>query len=205
MRQCRARQGVISHPDIAGPPVVAGPAKGKGGAGDVGREATRGRPRAGRASDERKQEGLALGGQWLRDLPSCRRTVRFGALPAQEILGLAEYDNGAAASSPSREYIYAGWALLARIDSSGTKYFHQDQVSNRLVSDGSGNVVEELGTYPFGESWYNASGEKLLFTSYERDAESINDYAMARSYVNRLARFSSPAACIRLLRRSSAP
>jgi RHS repeat-associated protein len=48
-----------------------------------------------------------------------------------------------------------------------------------------------LGHYPYGESWYNSTGDKLLFTTYERDAESGNDYAMARYYVNRLGRFSS--------------
>jgi RHS repeat-associated protein len=53
-------------------------------------------------------------------------------------------------------------------------------------------VVEQLGTYPFGEGWYNATNEKWLFTTYERDAESLNDYALAWSYVNRLGRFSSP-------------
>src|SRR5712692_3953980 len=105
---------------------------------------------------------------------------------------IAEYDNGAAPTAPSREYIYSGAALLAKIDSSGTKYYHQDLLSNRLVTDSSGNTVAQTGHYPFGESWYNASTDKLLFTSYERDAESGNDYAMARSYVNRLARFSSP-------------
>ena len=46
---------------------------------------------------------------------------------------IAEYDNGAAVTSPSREYIYAGSALLAKIDSSGTKYYHQDHLSNRLL------------------------------------------------------------------------
>ena len=45
--------------------------------------------------------------------------------------------------------------------------------------------------FPFGESWYNATGDKLLFTTYERDAEFGNDYAQARYYVNRLARFLS--------------
>ncbi len=30
------------------------------------------------------------------------------------------------------------------------------------------------------------------FTSYERDTESNNDYAMARSHINRFGRFSSP-------------
>jgi hypothetical protein len=92
---------------------------------------------------------------------------------------IAEYENGAAPASPSREYIYAGAALLARIDSSGTKYYHQDHLSNRLVTDSSGNSLEQLGHFPFGESWYNASNDKLMFTSYERDSESGNDYARA--------------------------
>jgi RHS repeat-associated protein len=105
---------------------------------------------------------------------------------------IAEYDNGALVGSPSREYIYSGSALLAKIDSSGTKYYHQDHLSNRLVTDSSGNTVTQMGHYPFGESWYNASGDKLLFTSYERDSESGNDYAMARYNINRLGRFSSP-------------
>jgi RHS repeat-associated protein len=72
-----------------------------------------------------------------------------------------------------------------------TQYYHQDQLSNRLVTDASGNVIEQLGHFPFGESWYNSTGDKLVFTSYERDAESGNDYAQARYYVNRLGRFSS--------------
>ncbi len=104
---------------------------------------------------------------------------------------IAEYDNGAAPASPSREYIYSGGALLAKIDSSGTKYYHQDHLSKRLVTDSNGNTVAQMGHFPYGESWYNASGDKLIFTSYERDSESGNDYAVARFYVNRLARFSS--------------
>jgi RHS repeat-associated protein len=105
---------------------------------------------------------------------------------------LAEYDNGALPSAPSREYIYSGAALLARIDSSGTRYYHQDHLSNRLVTNSSGGVLELLGTFPFGEQWYNASADKLLFTTYERDSESGNDYAQARYNISRLARFSSP-------------
>ena len=105
---------------------------------------------------------------------------------------IAEYDNNAAVGSPSREYIYSGSALLAKIESGAAKYYHQDQLSNRVVTDSGGNMVAHLGHYLFGESWYNASSDKLLFTSYERDSESGNDYALARSYVNRLARLSSP-------------
>jgi RHS repeat-associated protein len=75
--------------------------------------------------------------------------------------------------------------------SAGTKYYHQDHLSNRLVTDANGNVLEQMGHFPFGESWYNATSDKLTFTTYERDAESGNDYAQARYYVNRLGRFSS--------------
>jgi RHS repeat-associated protein len=105
---------------------------------------------------------------------------------------IPEYDNGAAVGSPSREYIYSGSALLAKIDSSGTKYYHQDHLSNRMVTDSSGTKLAEMGTFPYGESWYNATSEKLIFTTYERDAESGNDYAQARYNVSGLARFSSP-------------
>jgi RHS repeat-associated protein len=105
---------------------------------------------------------------------------------------IAEYVNGTSPSAPTREYIYAGAALLAKIDSTGTKYYHQDHLSNRLVTDSSGNTSAQMGHFPFGESWYNSTNDKLLFTSYERDSESGNDYAKARYYVNRLGRFSSP-------------
>jgi RHS repeat-associated protein len=104
---------------------------------------------------------------------------------------IAEYDNGAAVGSPSREYVYSGAALLAKIDSSGTKYYHQDHLSNRLVTDSGGNTITQMGHFPFGEQWYNTTSDKLMFTSYERDSESGNDYAMARYYINRLGRFSS--------------
>jgi RHS repeat-associated protein len=104
----------------------------------------------------------------------------------------AEYSLGAAASSPNKEYIYAGSSLLATIQGTTTTYHHPDHLSVRLDTDSSGNVVGQQGHYPFGESWY-ASGTttKWQFTGYERDTESANDYATARSYVNRLGRFSS--------------
>src|SRR5579883_2214117 len=105
---------------------------------------------------------------------------------------IAEYDNGVAVGSPSREYIYSGSALLAKIDSSGTKYYHQDHLSNRMVTDASGTKVAEMGHFPYGESWYNATSDKLVFTTYERDSESGNDYAQARYHVSGLGRFSSP-------------
>jgi RHS repeat-associated protein len=105
---------------------------------------------------------------------------------------IAEYDNGAAVGSPSREYIHSRSGLLAKIDSSGTKYYHQDHLSNRLITDSNGNALAQLGHYPFGESWYNTANDKLVFTTYERDSESSNDYALARYNINRYGRFNSP-------------
>jgi RHS repeat-associated protein len=71
-------------------------------------------------------------------------------------------------------------------------YFHGDQLSNRLLTDSSGNVAGQRGEYPFGEPWYETGVvTKWKFTSYERDAESDNDYAMARTYRSRVARFLS--------------
>jgi RHS repeat-associated protein len=108
---------------------------------------------------------------------------------------IAEYDNGAAPGSPSREYIYSGSALLAKIESGATTYYHQDQLSTRVLTDSNGNILGQRGHYPFGETWYESgTTTKLKFTSYERDSESTNDYAMARSYVNRFGRFPSPDA-----------
>jgi RHS repeat-associated protein len=105
---------------------------------------------------------------------------------------IAEYAAGAAASSPSREYIYGGSALLANIASSTTQYYHQDHLSNRLMTDSSGNVLGQQGHFPFGEQWYASNTTtKWFFTTYERDAESGNDYAMARYYINRLGRFNT--------------
>jgi RHS repeat-associated protein len=105
---------------------------------------------------------------------------------------IAEYDNGASPTSPSREYIYSGSMLLAKIDAGGTKYYHEDHLSNRLVTDSSGNTLAQLGHFPSGEAWYNSTGDKFVFTTYERDSESSNDYAMARYNMSRLGRFSSP-------------
>src|SRR6266404_8016517 len=105
---------------------------------------------------------------------------------------IAEYDNGAALGSPNREYIYSGDLMLAKIESGSTIYYHADHLSPRLLTDAAANTVGQRGHYPFGESWYETgTASKFKFTSYERDGESGNDYAMARYDVNRLGRFAS--------------
>jgi RHS repeat-associated protein len=106
---------------------------------------------------------------------------------------IAEYVNGAAPTSPTREYIYSGGALLAKIEGTATQYYNADHLSTRLMTDSSGNKIGEQGHFPYGETWYlTNTTTKWEFTSYERDGESGNDYAMARYHVNRLGRFSLP-------------
>ncbi len=105
----------------------------------------------------------------------------------------AEYVNGAAPASPTREYIYARSQLLAKIEGGVTNYYHADHLSVRVTTDTNGNIAGQQAHYPYGESWYASSTTtKWQFTSYERDAESVNDYAIFRYHVNRLGRFSSP-------------
>jgi len=104
---------------------------------------------------------------------------------------IAEYDNGAPATTPSREYIYLGGTLIATIQGSSTVYHHADHLSVRVTTDANGNKIGEQGHYPYGETWYvSNTTTKFFFTSYERDSESGNDYAMARFYINRFGRFS---------------
>jgi RHS repeat-associated protein len=115
-------------------------------------------------------------------------------------LDIAEYNNGAAPGSPSREFLYAGSDLVASITGSNTIYHHKDHLSVRLYTDGTpgsptyGQVTAQQATYPYGESWYSTGAgapDQFVFTSYQRDSESGNDYAMARYYIDRFGRFCS--------------
>jgi len=104
---------------------------------------------------------------------------------------IAEYDNGARVSKPSREYIYLGTQLIATIQGGTTTYYHGDHLSVRVSTDANGNKIGEQGHYPYGETWYASNTTtKFIFTSYERDSDSGNDYAMARFYISRFGRFS---------------
>ena len=106
---------------------------------------------------------------------------------------IAEYVNGVGVGSPTREYVYSGSTLLAKIEGGATQYYHGDHLSVRMMTDSSGTKMGEQGHFPFGESWYtNNTTTKWGFTTYERDSETNNDYAMARYNVSRMARFSSP-------------
>jgi YD repeat-containing protein len=106
---------------------------------------------------------------------------------------LAEYVNGAAPAAPTKEYVYSGSALVATHEGGALKYHHADHLSMRVTTDTSGTVTATTAHFPSGENSYETGGSnKLKFTSYERDAESGNDYAIFRFHVSRLGRFGSP-------------
>lgn len=105
---------------------------------------------------------------------------------------IAEYENGALPTAPAREYIYSGSTMLAKIEAGNTRYYHPDHLSNRVLTDSNGAVLGQQGQFPFGQSWYDTNATKFKFATYERDPESGNDYAMARSYASSLGRFTGP-------------
>ena len=105
---------------------------------------------------------------------------------------LAEYNNGAASSSPTNEYIYAGGQRIASIQSGTTNYWHYDHLSPRVRTTTTGAIADQRGTYPYGETWYGPAGSPYMFTDYYRDSESGNDYAQARYNATRFGRFLSP-------------
>ncbi len=105
-----------------------------------------------------------------------------------------EYAGGAATGSPTVEYIYGPRGVLLATIQGGTPTYHlRDHLSVRVSAGPTGSKIGEQGHYPYGETWY-ASGAttKWQFTSYERDSETGNDYAIARFYINRFGRFYSP-------------
>lgn len=137
---------------------------------------------------------------------AARTTTRYIFAGAKAI---AEYENGAAPSSPAREYIYssaalcacAGGQLVATHEGSALRYHHAEHLSVRATADTSGAKLGEQGHFPFGESGYTQeTTSKMRFTlrlrsgqaSYERDGESLNDDAIFRTHLSRLGRFNRP-------------
>jgi RHS repeat-associated protein len=104
---------------------------------------------------------------------------------------IAEYNGSTGALI--NEYIYAGSRMIAREQAGVIRYFHQDRLSTRLITDASGNVVGTMDHLPFGEdAGVVGESEKHRFTTYERDGESGTDYAINRQYSQSAGRFMRP-------------
>jgi RHS repeat-associated protein len=102
---------------------------------------------------------------------------------------LSEHNGSTGAALAS--YFYGGSRMIAKLEASTMRYYLSDRLSTRLVLDNSGNVIGKQSHLPFGEE-IAASGtqQKHHLTSYERDVESGQDYAINRMYSLVAGRFS---------------
>lgn len=98
------------------------------------------------------------------------------------------------ANNQCTKYIFAGSQRIAEIKNTGTYYYHTDHLgSSNVITDSSGNKVQEMFYYPFGELKYNSGSDiaKYKFTDQEFDGETTLYNYGARYYDPRLARFVS--------------
>ena len=93
------------------------------------------------------------------------------------------------------EYVFFRSQRIARRDAAGNvDYYLSDQLgSSRVVTDSTGNMLDDCDFYPFG--WdrcvASGSGNTYKFTGKERDSESSLDDFGARYYGSSLGRFMS--------------
>jgi RHS repeat-associated protein len=92
-------------------------------------------------------------------------------------------------ASGAKKFVYVGNNIVASFEDSEVKYYHQGRLSNRVVSDSSGNKVGEFLSLPFGQKVGN-SGVDYPFTGKE-EGESALYYFGARYYDDNLGRFIS--------------
>jgi RHS repeat-associated protein len=94
-------------------------------------------------------------------------------------------------------YIWEGNQVIAEYErggsatqATGTRYYHQDRLSTRVITDSAGAVVGTTDHLPFGEEFGSSvAGEKHRFTTYERDGTGL-DYAVNRFYSSLQGRFA---------------
>jgi RHS repeat-associated protein len=94
-------------------------------------------------------------------------------------------------------YIWEGGQVIAEYErggsatpATGTRYYHQDRLSTRIIADSAGAVVGTTDQLPFGEeAGVSGEEEKHKFTTYERDNTGLH-YAVNRHYDPQRGRFN---------------
>ncbi len=91
------------------------------------------------------------------------------------------------------KYIFAGSSRIASKTAAATYYFHTDNLgSSSIITDNSGNKVQETYYYPFGGTRLNTGNVvKHKYTGQEEDTETGLYYYNARYYDPMLGRFIS--------------
>ena len=109
-------------------------------------------------------------------------------------------------------FVYSGGKLIEEystepVTTPKTKYLTEDHLGTpRIITDGTGQVVSRRDFMPFGEQIANDTGTRSdssfkyssneddvrqKFTGYQEDSETNLDFAEARMYENRHARFTA--------------
>jgi RHS repeat-associated protein len=107
--------------------------------------------------------------------------------------GASPLDESDGSGNISAEYIFFGGKRIARRDSSGhVDYYFEDHLgTSRIVTDSSGNPLDDSDFYPFGgeRPYLSSSGNTYKFTGKERDSESGLDNFGARFDSSAIGRF----------------
>ena len=90
--------------------------------------------------------------------------------------------------------VYAAGALFASYDPNGLHFLVADWLgSRRAQTDYAGVLEQTCQSLPFGNGeTCSPTPTSQLFTTYQHDTESGNDYAQARYYASSAGRFLSP-------------
>jgi RHS repeat-associated protein len=97
-------------------------------------------------------------------------------------------------SIQTTNYFFANNELVAmKKPDNSMRYFHSDHLgSTTVITDQSGNLVEETEFGPWGEVIDGGTESKYQFTGQEKDSETGLNYMNARYYSADLKRFTQP-------------
>src|SRR6266571_4199862 len=97
-------------------------------------------------------------------------------------------------ATENTSYYFANNELIAKKNPDGTmNYVHNDHLgSASVITDASGNVVENTTYDPWGEIKSGGTKSKFLYTGQENDPETGLDYYNARYYNAHIRHFTQP-------------
>jgi RHS repeat-associated protein len=115
--------------------------------------------------------------------------------PLEEVIETCN-SSGQCTPSSSTEYVFFAGQRVAKLLGSSIDYYFSDHLgTTRVVTDSSGNILDDSDFYPFGGERPivgPSSGNTYKFTGKERDSESGLDNFGARHYASSMGRFMTP-------------
>lgn len=106
-----------------------------------------------------------------------------------------EYETTKIASNGANQntsYYFANGQLIAKKNPDGSKIYYQNDHlgSTGILTDQSGNLVEETSYDPWGDIKSGGLASKYLYTGQEKDPETNLNYYNARYYDSSMRRFT---------------